>query len=165
MIKELLKDKIIEYYKAIKIQDSYDDLYNMSLNTLITDYINIYNLSIDDFKKYLLSYLGLSNVNFSWEDEEFLNLLYSTEVLNPLDITLCFIKYYNDLVDDKEREYAEIEDEIMNSKNWAQKKALEEDNRYTINQITKYIAELDKVRKSYQSYLDIKNSEEETRRM
>ena len=110
MIKELLKDKIIEYYKAIKRQDSYDDLYNMSLNALITDYINIYNLSLDDFKKYLLSYLELSSVNFSWEDENLLNLLYSTEVLNPLDITLCFIKYYNDLIDEKENEYKETEE-------------------------------------------------------
>lgn len=165
MIKELLKDKIIEYYKAIKVKDSYDDLYNMSLNTLITDYINIYNLSIDDFKKYLLSYLGLSNVNFSWEDEEFLNLLYSTEVLNPLDITLCFINYYNDLIDEKESEYKETEKEIANAKNWAQKKDFEDDNRYNINQITKYIGELDKVRKLYQSYLEIKNNEEQTRRM
>ena len=70
-----------------------------------------------------------------WEAEEFLNVLYNSEVLNPVDITIYFMNYYNALIDEKEKEYRITEEEIANAKNWAQKKDLEDDNNYTTTNV------------------------------
>lgn len=164
MVKELLKEKIIGYYKIINQNDSYDELYDLSLNALITKYIELYGLSFEKFNSYLSNVLNINN-NILWEAEEFLNVLYNSEVLNPVDITIYFMNYYNALIDEKEKEYRITEEEIANAKNWAQKKDLEDDNNYTVQQITRLVSELEKIKKYYEVYVNLNNEEIKTRRM
>lgn len=163
MLKDLLRNKIISYYKIINQSDDCD-LYSLDLNVLLDKYVSLYKVSSFDFRNYIINYLNISGDVFSWDSEEILTQLYNSEALNPIDITLYFMNYFNNIINEKKEEVEETKDAILNAKNWAQKKDLEDDNHYTNQQIRRFILDLNEIKKIYETYISQINEEVNTRR-